>query len=92
MTKTEAADLALAIDLLGQLREDMNHGFERMTEAQQQTSNRVTVIETQLAAREALAARSTQRFRWAVGIAITALVSVALFAGKELAPILLHNF
>ena len=92
MTKTEAADLALAIDLLGQLREDMNHGFERMWEGQRSIEERVTKIEAKAVEREAAAVRSTQRFRWAVGIAITALVSVALFAGKELAPILLHNF
>ena len=92
MTKTEAADLQLAIEMLSELRVEMNHGFERTWEGQLALGNRVTTLEAKDVEREAAAARSTQRFRWAVGIAITALVSVALFAGKELAPILLHNF
>lgn len=84
MTKTEMADLQIAIDLLNNLRTEMNHGFERISDGQRAIEERVTTLETSNMEREKAAARSTQRFRWAMGIAVTALVSLFLFVGKEL--------
>lgn len=83
MTKTEQADLQIAIELLGDMRVEMMHGFERLSEGQQALATRVTVIEARQEARDAATLKATQRFRWAVGLGLTASVTVALFIVKE---------
>ena len=83
MTKTEMSQLEVAIGLIHDLRSEMHQGFSELASGQVELSERATAIETRAEEAAKMAERSLKLRMWGFGLAVSATVSVVLWAAKD---------